>query len=601
MKSALPFLLPAVTAFGLSALVTPLVARAATALGFVAVPKMDRCHRRTVPMMGGLAITAGTLVSAFAWGQGGGFPVILLIAGAMAALGLADDVMRIKPITKLTGQILIACAAAVLLPPLHWTGVLPVDALLTIFWIVGVTNALNLLDNMDGLCAGIAIVAGVALFFTVDDPFSRTMAAAVVGGAAGFLLYNFQPASIFMGDCGSLFLGSLIATLALGTERSMVRGGLLSTMAVPVLMLLLPIFDTTFVTISRKLSSRAASMGGRDHTSHRLVAMGFSERQAVLFCYGIAATTAATAVLLGSSAVAEANVLIALMLVMLMLLAVQLSRVKVYEGADWVLLRNQRYTPLLIEIMYKRRMLEVLMDLVLATTTYYAAYILRFDKDFPLYYHTFEQSVPIVVGCELAMFYVAGLYRGVWRYLGVSDLTTYAKAVVGGTIVSVAALVYLYRFENYSRAVFVINAMALTLLLLGSRLSFRVIGELAARYGAAGRCAIIYGGGDGGAVLIRELRNNSALDLRAVAFIDDDPLKKGTRILGVPVRGDISHLPALIRELNPAAVLLSTRKLPPERLASLQEICFTSGIDILRLDFKLSDLPDEKRQARIDR
>jgi UDP-GlcNAc:undecaprenyl-phosphate GlcNAc-1-phosphate transferase len=400
------------------------------------------------------------------------------------------------------------------------------------------------------------------------------------------LCFNFKPASIFMGDSGSLFLGSSLAVLAAGTERR-ADGGVLFAMAVPVLIMLLPIFDTTFVTLSRTLSSRSASAGGRDHTSHRLVAMGFSERQAVLILYLLAAAGGASAVALGYNELREVRVLVALLLLTLVMLGVQLARVKVYGGDDFKVLRNNAFTPLLLEVTYKRRIFEVFLDLCFIVMAYYFAYAMRFDTDFPYYENLFVQSLPIVIACELVSFFVAGVYRGVWRYFSIGDLPTYLKGLALGTLTSVIAIVYMYRFEHYSRGVFAINAMTLGTLVIGSRLSFRFVADLASRHQTEGRRALIYGAGDGGAMLVRELRNNAKRQYQPVGFIDDDPSKLHRRILGVQVLGDLRDIEGVLARVRPEVVIISTDKLDRTRLQELGRICHDSGTNLLRLNFRL--------------
>ncbi len=592
------------SAFVAALVLTPIMAWIASRLGVVATPKADRWHKGRVPLLGGVAVCVAAIGVTVGWLGGRAAPAgSALMAGAiMFAVGLLDDLIGMKPNTKLTGQIAVACFVVILQPSPHWTGLHAVDTIITILWIVGITNALNLLDNMDGLCAGVGAIAAAAFALGVahTDPPAAIYAAALAGAAAGFLVFNFQPASIFMGDSGSLFLGASLAVLGINVEPSAGKTGILSTMAVPVLLMAIPIFDTTFVTVSRKLAGRSASTGGRDHTSHRLVALGFSERQAVLMCYALAAAAGATGVVLRQTSLPDSNILIGLLLITLLLLGVHLGRVRVYGGADYSLLKRNRYTPLLVDVMYKRRIAEVLLDLLLVTLAYYAAYVIRFDVDLPRYYDQFERSLPIVIGSQLVMFFVVGLYRGVWRYMSVADLTTYGKAVAGGTIASVIAIVYIYRFEGYSRGVFIIDAMALTLLIIGSRASFRVFGELAARYGVGGRPVIVYGAGDGAVLLIRELRNNRAHGFRAAALIDDDPTKQRKRILGVPVAGSGETLGEAIARLQAEAVIISTTKLTPQRFAAVQNTCYESGTVLLQLDFRLNALspaPTPRRGA----
>jgi UDP-GlcNAc:undecaprenyl-phosphate GlcNAc-1-phosphate transferase len=570
---------------------TPLVRRLAWRANVVAHPKNDRWHRHAVPLLGGVALAGGTLAAVLiAAGATPTLAAVIIAAGLMFGVGLVDDFRHLTPSTKLTAQIAVACLLLFLGLQLEWTASRTINAFLTILWFVGLTNAFNLLDNMDGLCAGTAAIAATFLALSVGDSVHGTVAysAALAGAASGFLVFNFQPASIFMGDCGSLFLGSSLAALALlGSEPG--RAGFVSAVAVPVLIMLIPIFDTTFVTVSRKLSARSASQGGRDHPSHRLVAMGFSERQAVTVLYGLAALggTAALGIRFADSG---ALVLVPLLFLGIALLGIQLARVKVYGGTDYALLKDHRYTPLVVDFAYKRRVFEVLLDLGIVSVSYYAAYVIRFDQDFRYNYPLFIRSLPLVIACQMISFFAAGIYRGVWRYVSSSDLTTYAKGVALGAVTSVLTLVYLYRFSGYSRMVFVIDAMVLGFLLIGSRFSFRFVAEVAGKYRPQGRRALIYGAGDGGAMLVRELRNNSTLGYRPIGFIDDDSGKLGKEILGVPVLGGGDRLAAIIANERADVLVVSTGQIDAARLSEIYKLCDLMGTPVLQSGFHLEPL-----------
>jgi UDP-GlcNAc:undecaprenyl-phosphate GlcNAc-1-phosphate transferase len=209
---------------------------------------------------------------------------------AIAALGLLDDLYRLGTSTKLVFQVALAALpvsfglAIPSLPPL-------LSVVASMVWIVGITNAMNLLDNMDGLSAGVAVVA--AAFLAVhavrgDDLLLAGWAAALAGSCLGFLLFNIHPASIFMGDSGSLFLGYSLAVLSLLGLKARPAAGL-APLAAPLFVFLVPIFDTSLVTIVRLYAGRSPAQGGRDHTSHRLVSLGMSQRTAVLVLWLLAA------------------------------------------------------------------------------------------------------------------------------------------------------------------------------------------------------------------------------------------------------------------------------------------------------------------------
>ena len=352
--------------------ITPAIRRVALALGAVAYPKDDRWHRKPIPMLGGVAIFAGVAVSLAALGQFNRAVLPALVTGAgMFAIGVLDDFLKLKPSTKLTGQIVVASMVVAFSPIPAWTNWPAWNVILALLWILTITNAFNLLDNMDGLCAGIAAIAGVTCWTGLVDGSVAGVAAALAGASAGFLIYNFAPASIFMGDGGALFLGGSFAVLSLLGGSSLPETSVLSAIAVPVFLLLIPIFDTTFVTLSRLLSTRSAAQGGRDHTSHRLVAMGFSERRAVLTLYLLAAVGGAAAVLGRHSDLFGALLLGPVLLIALALFGVQLARVKVYDGEDFSLLVGKPYTPLLVNLTYKRRVFELLLDVLLVMFSYH--------------------------------------------------------------------------------------------------------------------------------------------------------------------------------------------------------------------------------------
>ncbi len=587
-------LAPLVVASLTGAVSTLVLRHIARRRGFVAPPQADRWHPRPTPLLGGIALWLATIVATLTTLPLDVWPRLLPIACAATgafALGLIDDFVQIKPATKLTGQIAIGCFTIVSGWSVGAVSSPALDALISLAWFVAIVNAFNLLDNMDGLCAGVAAIAAAGTCISVSDPnaWDFVVCAALAGACLGFLVFNYHPASIFMGDSGSLFIGGSLAVLT-----SLPAGGRpsgpLAAMTAPVLLLLIPIFDTLFVTLSRHLALRSASIGGRDHTSHRLVALGFSERQAVLFLWILAAIGGGAAVALERAHVREANLIVGLLVIVLALLAAQLAKVRVYDGRDFAMLRDKAFTPLLVEITYKRRVFEVLLDLGLVIVAYYGSYVIRFDRDLPQYYDLFVASLPVVIACQLLSFFAMGVYRGLWRFLTAGDLLTYFKGVTLGTVCSVIMLVYLYRFTGYSRSVFIIYAMALLLLLASSRYSFRVIGEMADRRRPGTQRVAIYGAGEGGALLVRELWRNPKYDYRIIGFFDDDLSKAGKRLDGLPVLGGIERLPTVLVECGVDLIIVSTRKLEAERLNALRHICYDSGTGVLQFDFELRPL-----------
>ena len=578
-----------VVAAAVAAALTPIMRRVARAVGAVTRPSGDRWGQRVIPLLGGIGIYLGVVVGVLGFGLRDPIVGWVLAAGTvMMFVGLVDDFVNLKPSAKLMAQLLVACAFQVGGVQSTWLGWPVADSLISIFWIVAITNAFNLLDNMDGLCAGVGAIAALAFAACIVEsaPAMAMVATALAGASVGFLVFNFHPASIFMGDAGSLFIGVTLAGLSQSVpHRDTV--GLLSALAFPVLLLLIPLFDTLFVTLSRTLSARKASVGGRDHTSHRLVALGLPVSKAVLLLYAFAAVGGATAFALSRSSFEEASLLTGVLIIALALLGVRLAKVNVYGGKDFALLRDQPYTPLLVDFTYKRRVFELLLDLALAGFAYYAAFVLRFGDDFwTEYYIPFAASLPVVIGCEITGLYAAGVYRGIWRYVGMADVGTFVKGIGLGSLLSVLSMVYLTRFEGQSRGVYVINAVLFGVLVVGSRLSFRALGEWSDRSRRTGQPALIYGAGDGGALAVRELRNNQQLGFYPVAFIDDDSSKHGRRVSGIAVAGGCESLPLLLATTRAEAVILSTR-VDEARLRDVQATCVEAGASLLRLEVRL--------------
>jgi UDP-GlcNAc:undecaprenyl-phosphate GlcNAc-1-phosphate transferase len=579
-------------AFAVAVAFVPICRLLAIRAGYVAAPKADRWHRRDTALLGGVAIGLVTLIGGWFVDYSGQLRVLILAGAGVFALGLTDDLVTLKPSSKLVVEIALASLLVYFGFRLHWSSSLTLDSMLTLFWVVGVTNAFNLLDNMDGLCAGIALIVSLTLFISFAESGNLAGAsyvAILMGALSGFLIYNFNPASIFMGDTGSLFIGLTLSALSLQPNAG---GGssLITVVGAPVLLLLIPIFDTTLVTVLRLLSGRRPSQGGRDHSSHRLVAVGLPERTAVLVLWTLAGLGAMIGLELRVSASGLGAPAAAAFVLAMVIFAVYLSRVRVYDATGAGLVRAGKITPFVDNLMYKRRAAEVMLDLCLIALSYYVAYRVRFEgSDFAVYFPQFMNSLPIVIGMQIVALLAVGSYRGVWRYFSLMDGVTFVKGVALGTIVVVTTVVYIYRFENYSRGVFVVYAAVLLLALIGSRASFRLMNEFIRRR-SQGERLIVYGAGDGGAIAIRELQHEEHRQYQVLGFIDDDPRKLRLRVLGHPVLGGFDTLEVLARQRAVDAVVVTARSIDPERLSAVEELCAANGIILSRLHFRFERL-----------
>jgi len=298
-------------ALTLAASGTPVAKRIALRMGVIDQPTARKFHRTPIPLLGGVAIYAGVIGGLLVFGDH--FYVsqlagIVIGATWISFFGVWDDRIGLSPLTKLLAQIVaalivVASGVQVLLPIpqlANW--------LISILWIVGITNAFNLLDNMDGLAGGIGAVS--ATFFLLLAAISGqylvgSLAAAVLGACLGFLLYNFNPASIFMGDTGSLFLGFLMAIV--GIKLRFPSNSPVVTWMIPLLVLGVPIFDTTLVIISRlRRGLNPFTTPGKDHTSHRLVRLGWTRREAVMALYLVGGALGALAIFVSQAGMVEA-------------------------------------------------------------------------------------------------------------------------------------------------------------------------------------------------------------------------------------------------------------------------------------------------------
>lgn len=588
---------------------TPLVRMLARRVGMVAKPKTDRWHKKPTAMLGGVAVWLAVVISYFAfirpatvqgWGHfpGSFLDVVIGASTFLFLVGLADDLLHTKPYQKLIGQVMGTAFVIYYGLTLPWTSYSSLNVALTIFWLIGITNALNLLDNMDGLAAGIAVIASTFLalsFLNTNQTTEALMLAVFAGALLGFLIYNSNPASIFMGDSGSMFIGFFLASAALVNVSGGRSRSLLPVLAVPILVLFIPIFDTTFVTILRKFSGRAASRGGRDHTSHRLVALGMSERHAVWMLYGFAALSGLLALLVQQVKLDVSLAAIAGFTVLLTLIGVYLAGVKVYDETEEALaLRDKSVYAFLIDLSYKRRIFEVLLDVILILLAYWCAYAVKFGAlSGSTAWKLFLRTLPVLVFVKMAAFLVMGVYRGIWRYTSLDDLIVFAKAVILSSVLSVMAVLFAFRFEGFSRTIFIIDGILMFMFLAGSRMAFRLLRQvLPVSKGGEGRRVLIYGAGDGGELLLRELLNNRSLKYSPIGFLDDDPAKNGKVIHGLKVYGGNGDLGSVCRQQEVDEVLISSSRMPEERLQKILDFCRTQEISVKRMRITIEDLTE---------
>jgi UDP-GlcNAc:undecaprenyl-phosphate GlcNAc-1-phosphate transferase len=533
-------------------------------------------------MIGGIGIFVGIIAGcgiALATDASPASRELLAILGGCTILfvaGLLDDLYSLGPIPKLAAQ--LAAAGLVIANGLTISGLISNDLLagtVALVWLVGMTNAFNLLDNMDGLAATLAGIA--ALFFAIDavtvhhNDAVLALSLAIAGACAGFLPFNLHPkrsAAVFMGDSGSQVLGFALAALGL-TASWKVAGTTVATLLLPVLVLAVPILDTTLVTVVRLLDGRPVYQGGRDHTSHRLVYHGLSEKRAVVLLAVISAALGATSLfyaVLDNAWVTLIGVLLTFAL--LVQFASVLSDVERSPGL--VEERSWLHT----FVANPRRLVESLVDFALITASFAVAYYLRVQgSGTPYDRHIFLWSLAVLLAVRYLAFIPFGLYRGVWRYAGARDAAAIVGAVLVSELVAYLILDATQVWGPFPRSIFIIDALVCTVLIGASRFweraFVRAVSTLTGR-GDRNRTLIV-GAGRGGRSLLRELRETSGEQV--VGFVDDDERLARRRLQGVPVLGGLLEIEAVLARAHPHMVLVTIPDAPRERLGLVIDAC----------------------------
>ena len=572
-----------------------LVRRLAPTIGAVVPPRPDRWHSAPTPTLGGISIVIGTSAGFLVVGLRGDvvaslttWAPVALAALAMFAVGVFDDRLHLSPLAKLVSSLAIGAFLVFAL-----VGADPQSAVPTLYtlvatvWFAGICHAMNLLDNMDGLAAGIGLIAAAflaVLLAPAMGPGVTLLLVSLAGALLGFLYWNRHRARLFMGDCGSLFLGGMLAAASLVPIFN-TRLAFISPSVIVALVLVVPLFDTGFVLVLRRLAGRKASKGGTDHVSHRLVSLGFSERSAVRILYLLGLIGGGTAwVLTAYSGVEPMLPLVALFAVIVTLVGIYLARVPAYNAEDFIALQKSSFAPLLKDLAFRWHAGEVMLDLVLITVCYYLAYRLRFEgEDLDNFLPYFTASLPVVLGCKLTSLYASRLYQRSWETFGLRDITAVVRGVGIGSAFSVLIMAYVFRLEGFSRAVFVLDGLLLTIAIMGTRASFRAMNLVASTRNKKSRRVLVYGAGAFGQTLVREMRANTHWNMNPVAFLDDDPMKARCWILGVPVRGALGELEVVVRRYAVDEVVLSSPSVNGKVEHRIRDICAQLDRPVRRL------------------
>lgn len=619
IEDVLPYLAAFLAPLVVTLLATPLVREMNRRLGMVDKPDPRRINKVPIPRGGGVALVFGVLVPYLAFHLVTGRPwiqglsdsqahALSILSVAIALLGFADDRFSLSPKVKLFGQVVVAVlvwAWAGLGFRILWPA-LPagLDCLLTVFWIVGAVNAFNLIDGLDGLASGLALIAIVgmagALFF-MRNPQATLFYFALAGGHLGFLRYNYHPASVFLGDAGSMFLGFTVSTLPLASQ---VPNSFLVSVGVPLLAMGVPIFDTALAILrrsvrhllARRLPETDAKAGevmtaDADHLHHRILrAVGLNQRKAAWILYVCAAALVVTglvAMLLKSHTAG------------LWLAAFAVSSVVIFKDAKIELFdagsllnavahasdRQSRRRFAVLSVPF-----YVFLDLfALVAVFLVCAWALRM----PLDLHMLRTQLLVRVFSTFAFLVFFRTYRTAWSRALPSN---YVRLFLACAFGSVAGSVFVYYWPSLS--IFQIKAMTLAYAVVAftALLVLRAFRGLVRDVFYAADCSrlvarkdvsriLVYGAGLRYQAFRRELvRTTAANDRMIVGLLDDNVYLRGRYIGGIRVYGTINDAPSVIRALNADAVVVACR-VSDDWLKVVREILRPTGVKLTLFTF----------------
>jgi UDP-GlcNAc:undecaprenyl-phosphate GlcNAc-1-phosphate transferase len=438
---------------------------------------------------------------------------------------------------------------------------------------------------MDGLASGVALIAALMLsimFWQVQSFDLLAISLALGGSILGFLVFNFPPASIFMGDSGSLFLGFTLASLAIAQVPR--ASNLLAILGVPTLIFLLPILDTAMVTITRILRGQSPAQGGKDHTSHRLIAFGLSERQTVLVLYGVALLSGILGSFLEAIDYNISILLIPVLLLIFTLLTAYLARIKVVKTPQ----QPGSITRLMIGLTGRGRILEITIDLVLICLSFYLSFWLYFGtKVNILGLEIFLQLLPIAIAGSYISFFVFGIYRRVWQFVGIKDLPRFLWAALGAGIIVASAQYFVFPDDEITISIIFLFSVFLFLGLAASRSSFRLLDQLSfqqTKDTGNNLSVLICGADDIGVLTLQWLLRNPTTNYQAIGFLDNDPFKSGRQIQGINVVGSMDDLETVISKHEFQGIILtSNESITRFRQSAAMKTCEKHGIWFKRL------------------
>ena len=616
----------------ISLFLTPLVRLLCKKANILDACSERKIHRKPTPLLGGIPIFISlnlTLLIGYVLNNvyireflSDKWKPLLLCQIIILAVGIFDDVIDLKPRLKFLFQIF---AGSLLLffgigiydianpfsGGLIHLGLLSIP--ITILWVVGITNALNLIDGLDGLAAGTSLIVCIALFgisFFFQNIGISFVFLILAGSILGFLRYNFHPAKIFLGDSGSLLLGFLLAVLSI---QGSYKGATLIAVLVPILVLGFPIMETLLSMVRRLLRSihsvdyangngngneerrfKTLFLNGfsmfeadKDHVHHRLLSLGLSHRRAVLVLYGLCAVLCIFALL--TVILKDINITLFMGAVVLAFVI----GIKSLKYQEFKILESGLLLPLFSFPVMNKRVFQAFFDLILISASFYVSFILIFHNFGSYEKNLLIRTLPIVLVLKVAIFFLSGLYKRSWFHSSVEDMLTLGKSLVLSSIGCLLLLGLVFGLGTFKGILFFLVDFYITAtFIMGYRISFKLVLQLYNRNsGNKGKKVLIYGAGHKGSVALEELKKNGNTFLSPVGFIDDDTEKIGKIIHNFPILGSVEDIEKLVSQNDIAEILVSTDKIAKEKIGKLLDFCRQKSIVMRHFEFRFYEFP----------
>lgn len=596
MTTGFEIALTPMCAFVVAAAMMPVAKAVGIRFGIVAQPSSDRPHAKPTALLGGLAVIAGLIAAIGLVGVLSGLPYHSLpwLAGfavAMSLVGLLDDIVDLRPRNKLILELAAICILAWWGPRLDLLPYQPLNLALTIFWLITATNAFNLIDGIDGLAAGVGIVAALSIATVAglhQHAGTMVVALALAGALAGFMVFNFPPASIFMGDEGALAVGLVLGVLSIQASR-FGEGSLPARVAMPLLALMVPLLDTVTVTVTRLATGNPISKRGLDHSHHRLTRLGMSSRSAAATLIGLQVIAGGCAIALTVVPGYDAVLLLPFMALFFALVALFLMDRSFDAEAPGQIEDLPWIARIILSFGYKRRFVELILDVALVAAAYFGAMMLRFDFDLSV--AQVDQmliGLPWIVMIGCGAFLVAGVYRGIWRYTGLAEGVRFVvAAMIAGVAVKLASAILPI---TISRATVVLFVILLFNFLVATRWSFHVFQRIGRLLAHSATRLVIVGADARGAAAVQHLHSTIGARAELLGLLDDDSFKHGKLFHGYPVLGSLDNLGEIMARTPFDEIVIAQETLSAAQLAALESFTLSHRVTLRRFWLGVTDM-----------